>query len=196
MSSIQQKMYTHACDVGRLLSSDLPKEDIVIQIGGIVRDVVETVRKGTEDGIPMHVPAVLLSASVEFDQAYRQGGNQQPKLSQISEDDERVKTSSWCQPLIYARHSGTCSVPPIIIAKQPWIRKWTPTSHTINHGQIVSTAENRSPSFDNLFGRLTGIAVQVDELTDALKQYVVPESAQVGRESVFNYRNTSQTEVC
>ena len=57
----------------------------------------------------MHVPAVLLSASVEFDQAYRQGGNQQPKLSQISEDDERVKASSWCQPLIYAQHSGTRS---------------------------------------------------------------------------------------
>ena len=36
MSSDQQKMYTLACDVSRLLSSDIPEEDVVIQIGGIV----------------------------------------------------------------------------------------------------------------------------------------------------------------
>ena len=123
MSSDQQKMYTHAYNVGRLLSSDLPEEDIVIQIGGIVvgnlslslwtlsdnfiqRDVVETIKKATDDCTPMHVPAILLSASAEFDQAYRQGGNQKPQLSNISEDDQRTKTSSWYQPLIFAQNLG------------------------------------------------------------------------------------------
>lgn len=36
MPSDQQKMYDYASDVNKLLSSDLPGEDIVVQIGSLV----------------------------------------------------------------------------------------------------------------------------------------------------------------
>ena len=54
----------------------------------------------------VHVPAILLSAAAEFDQAYDKGSNIKPKLSQISEDDQRAKSSSWYQPPVDARRPG------------------------------------------------------------------------------------------
>jgi hypothetical protein len=51
----------------------------------------------------MHVPAILLSAAAEFDQAYDKGSNFKPKLSQISEYDPRAKSSSWYQLPVDAR---------------------------------------------------------------------------------------------
>jgi hypothetical protein len=93
----------------------------------------------------VHVPAILLSAVAEFDQAYDKGGNIKPKLSQISEDDPRAKSSSWYQPPVDARRPGitkgtlqanflrctTNSVilftaAPIIVVKQPWGQKPLP----------------------------------------------------------------------
>ena len=54
----------------------------------------------------VHVPAVLLSAAAEFDQAYNKGSSIKPKLSQISEHDQRAKSSTWYQPPVDARHPG------------------------------------------------------------------------------------------
>jgi hypothetical protein len=54
----------------------------------------------------LHVPAILLSAAAEFDQAYDKGSNIKPKLSQISEYDQRAKSSSWYQPPVDARRPG------------------------------------------------------------------------------------------
>jgi len=54
----------------------------------------------------VHVPAILLSAAAEFDQAYDKGSNIKPKLSQISEYDQRAKSSSWYQPPVDARRPG------------------------------------------------------------------------------------------
>jgi hypothetical protein len=54
----------------------------------------------------VHVPAILLSAAAEFDLAYGKGSNMKPKLSQISEHDQRAKSSSWYQPPIYTRRPG------------------------------------------------------------------------------------------
>src|SRR6267154_6724703 len=54
----------------------------------------------------VHVPAVLLSAAAEFDQAYDKGSNIKPKLSQISEYDQRAKSSSWYQPPVDTRYPG------------------------------------------------------------------------------------------
>jgi hypothetical protein len=55
------------------------------------RDAVELVEKAKMKNILIHVPTILLSASTEFDMAYRPGGNQMPKLSHISENDKRAK---------------------------------------------------------------------------------------------------------
>ncbi|KIM73412.1 hypothetical protein PILCRDRAFT_93082 [Piloderma croceum F 1598] len=51
MSSDQQKMYDHASNVVRLLSSDLPKEDVIKQIGDIVREAVEIAREATINSV-------------------------------------------------------------------------------------------------------------------------------------------------
>ena len=52
----------------------------------------------------IHVPAILLSAAAEFDLAYGAGPNSEskPRLSRISENDTRAKSSSWYQLPIYA----------------------------------------------------------------------------------------------
>jgi hypothetical protein len=116
MISDQEKIYNHASNVAKLLLSRAPEVDV---IGEIVvrpllylllplsehkqRDAVETVRKATASGVLMHVPAILLSASAEFDLAYSADGNSQPNLSRISENDQRAKASSWYQPLIYSQ---------------------------------------------------------------------------------------------
>jgi hypothetical protein len=54
----------------------------------------------------VHVPTILLSAAAEFDQAYDKGSNIKPKLSQISEYDQRAKSSSWYQPPVDAWRPG------------------------------------------------------------------------------------------
>jgi hypothetical protein len=40
---------------------------------------------------PVHVPALLLSASAEFKTAYGAEGNGMPRLSRISENDRRIE---------------------------------------------------------------------------------------------------------
>jgi hypothetical protein len=55
---------------------------------------------------PVHVPSILLSASVEFDRAYRPGGTQTPRLDLICEDDQRVKSSVWYQGMNFAQRNG------------------------------------------------------------------------------------------
>ncbi|KIM73401.1 hypothetical protein PILCRDRAFT_93073 [Piloderma croceum F 1598] len=93
MSSDQQKMYNHASNVVRLLSSDLPEEAVIKQIGDIVREAVEIAREATINNVLLHVPTILLSASTEFDHAYRT--NSTPRLAQISENDRQAKALGY-----------------------------------------------------------------------------------------------------
>jgi hypothetical protein len=65
----------------------------------------------------VHVPAILLSASAEFENAYGQAGSRLPSLPSILEDDQRVRASSWYQPSIYAQNLGNNnSMSPVIFA--------------------------------------------------------------------------------
>jgi hypothetical protein len=124
MPSYQLQMYDHASHLDKLLSSNLPVEDIIVQTGQVVvseptllsslatlsngtqRDAVAVVQNALAQKIPVHVPALLLSASVEFDIAYRPGGNQTPQLPRICENDKRLKSNFWYQPVLYAKDSG------------------------------------------------------------------------------------------
>jgi len=64
------------------------------------------VRKVASNYTLIHVPAILLSAAAEFDQAYGPSGKSEPKLTRISENDRRAKFSSWYQTPIYAQCAG------------------------------------------------------------------------------------------
>jgi hypothetical protein len=61
-------------------------------------------------GIRIHIPAILRSASVEFDTAFRPGGNQKPQIKRISENDPRVKDTLWSQPAVFPHHSGVPTI--------------------------------------------------------------------------------------
>lgn len=58
--------------------------------------------------------------------------------------------------------------------------------------RITQESDNHDGSFDNLFGRLSGIAAQFEELADALKEYIVPE----GRPFSHKYEHMYQKRVC
>jgi hypothetical protein len=127
MPSHQLQMYDHTIHLDKLLFSDQPVEDIIVQTGQIVvneptllltilsnniqKDAVAVVRSAIAEKIPMHVPALLLSASVEFHIAYRPGGNQTPQLTRICENDKRLKSNFWYQPMLYV-HSGSYNSAP------------------------------------------------------------------------------------
>jgi len=129
MPSNQQKMYEYAINIAQLLSSDLPEDDATNQIGNlqcgkrnypsyccktlsqsIQRDTVDIVGKAVSQGIPVYVPAILRSASIEFDTAFRPGGNQTPQIKRISENDERIKASRRSQPAVFPHRSGVPTV--------------------------------------------------------------------------------------
>jgi hypothetical protein len=61
------------------------------------------------NSIPIHVPAIILSAAAEFDLAYGAGGDSMPKLSRICENDERASSRSLYQVPVYTRHPSMCS---------------------------------------------------------------------------------------
>ena len=61
----------------------------------IQRDSVAVVEMAMKMSGTIHVPAILLSASAEFENAYGPAGNRSPSLSSISEDDPRVR-ASYC----------------------------------------------------------------------------------------------------
>jgi hypothetical protein len=63
-------------------------------------------RRATTDNIPVHVPAIILSAAAELDLAYGPGGNLKPKLSRISEDDQRITFRSLSYKKCSALHPG------------------------------------------------------------------------------------------
>jgi len=71
----------------------------------IQRNTLDIVRKAISQCSPVHVPAILRSASIEFGAAFRPGGDQTPQIKRISEYDERVKASQ-AQPTIFPRPSG------------------------------------------------------------------------------------------
>ena len=77
----------------------------------IQRDAVARVqiRRAVTNSIPIHVPAIILSAAAEFDLAYGAGGDSMPKLSRICENDERASSRSLYQVPIYTRHPSMCS---------------------------------------------------------------------------------------
>ena len=121
-TSDQQKMYDHASTVARLLSPNTPEEDALNQIGDAVvsgycllptfakfmqRDAAAIIQKATIDRTPIHIPAILHSAAMEFDRAYTTGGDCIPQISKISEDDQRLKACSWNQPLFFGPLLGT-----------------------------------------------------------------------------------------
>jgi hypothetical protein len=54
----------------------------------------------------IHVPAILLSASAEFESAYSPAGNGLLKLPSISEGDQRVRASDWYRPQAYDQTLG------------------------------------------------------------------------------------------
>jgi len=96
--SDQQKMYEYAANMAQLLSSDLPEDDVTNQIGqpcgekkypsyccktlsqSIQRNTLDIVRKAISQCSPVHVPAILRSASIEFGAAFRPGGDQTPQI--------------------------------------------------------------------------------------------------------------------
>jgi hypothetical protein len=127
MPSDQQKMYEYAINMAQLLSSDLLEDDATIQIEKLVvskiihpiaktlsqsiqLDTVDIARKAVSQGIRIHIPAILHSASVEFDTAFRPGGNQKPQIKRISENDTRVKARLWPQPVAFPPHSGVPTI--------------------------------------------------------------------------------------
>jgi hypothetical protein len=131
MPSDQQKMYEYAINMAQLLLSDLLEDDAIIQIEKLVvrkiiyliaktlfqsiqLDTVDIARKAVSQGICIHIPAILHSASVKFDTAFCPSGNQKPQIKHISENDMRGQSSSlvptssfspsfWCahNPLIH-----------------------------------------------------------------------------------------------
>ena len=76
----------------------------------IQRDAVDIVRKAISQGIPVHVPAILRSAAIEFDTAFCPGGNQTPQIKRISENDERVKASRRSQPAAFPHRFGVPTI--------------------------------------------------------------------------------------
>jgi hypothetical protein len=60
----------------------------------------------------------------------------------------------------------------------------------------MQDTDNPDYSFNIIFGRLNGIAAQVEEVTGALKEYVAPQPSQVRNESSYQFGNIYQTEMC
>jgi hypothetical protein len=81
----------------------------------IQRDSVAVVEMAMKMSGTIHVPAILLSASAEFENAYGPAGNRSPSLSSISEDDPRVRASYWYQPLVNTQTLGHHNCMPRII---------------------------------------------------------------------------------
>jgi hypothetical protein len=59
------------------------------------RESIQIAGRSLEQGRRLHVPRILLSASAEFQVAYRQRPVHEPDLSQISVNNIRVKDNPW-----------------------------------------------------------------------------------------------------
>jgi len=122
MSLDQQKLYDHASKVHMLLLSPIPEEDKAAQIGNLVvgklivifsdpteyaqRDSVAITWGAVTTSRAINVPAILLSAGIEFETAYGPAGNRLPTLSNISESDQRVKANPYHQQPICPQYTS------------------------------------------------------------------------------------------
>jgi len=184
MPSDQQKMYDHASNLVKLLSSEISEEDAISQIGEIVRDAVARVqiRRAVTNSIPIHVPAIILSAAAEFDLAYGAGGDSMPKLSRICENDERASSRSLYQVPIYTRHPTT----PMLVVEQalPYLPitcdqcqnrqqvcKMTSilSCDACCSDQVPCTIATQPLAFDALFRQLSGMAAQIQQFAATSK---------------------------
>jgi hypothetical protein len=110
----QQQLYANATAVVDWLESQVPSPVAIRMLGAILVSIyqlsteclehlltsnqtqsVDIAKKALDNGTQLHVPRVLSSASVEFQQAYSQDPPHQPDLTKISVDDARAKGSPW-----------------------------------------------------------------------------------------------------
>ncbi|KIM74036.1 hypothetical protein PILCRDRAFT_14764 [Piloderma croceum F 1598] len=124
MPSDQQRMNDYATEVDKLLLSGLPKEDVITQMGTIVRGAVEIARNDTS--IP--IPTILRSASAEFQAAYCKGGTGKPDLARISKNDLRATSNSGHQSNVHNQAAGISNAEPILKGRMPRVQSLPATT--------------------------------------------------------------------
>ena len=111
----QQQLYNNGRTVAQWLTCSLPNDVIVQKVEMVLvspktyltwqtqvliktfeqSESIKIAQRAQSLGNKVHIPRILLSASIEYQASYSQDPQTQPQLQHISPDDSRLKEVPW-----------------------------------------------------------------------------------------------------